>query len=240
MRTAEQRERMRAGVEKWRDKPPGMPPTLVRKFEKAIKLGSTISDLTKPTLSSYLVPHSRFRAHCDLHSAWGRRIYEFSEANASKKKATHSKRAVATRKMCLKGLHPMKGHNLMVDTNKGRQRRRCRACFMARIQGRPMTAETKARIEAALEGGASLAEILWGWPTCGGPQDRSLVITTNGKFYYQRKIDPAFDNFVQKHIADSNSVAQVLRHARDAPAELKPTIIAIARLKHRIKAVGAT
>ena len=238
------RDRQREAALKWSGVPPGIPPELVRQFDKLLNAGKTIKDLTDATSESFVVPASRFQKHCSLHPEWSVAVRKLSDANASKKKKDNHHRSVATREFCLKGLHRMEGHNLMVDPG----RRRCRACFNARIQGKPMTADMMIRIKSALEGGASLAEILHGVPIGGGRRDRSLIITTSGKFNYQRKIDPAFDSFVKQHIADSNSVGQSVRFARDGnrrqkspnavlPPEIRPVIIAAARLKYRLKTI---
>jgi hypothetical protein len=241
------RDRLREVALKWMGKPPGMPKALAQKFEREAKGGKTIKDLTDINSKSYIVPNSRFRKHCDLNPAWGKRMYRLSAANSGKKKSANSKRGVATRKMCLRGLHPMKGHNLMLDINDGRPRRRCRACFTARLHGKPMTAEMMERLKTALRGGASLGEILWGRPMGGGPKDRSLAITTPGKFYHQRRVDPDFDAFVEEHIADSNSRGFIARQVRtglkkkksDAvlPPELRPTIVVMAAVRGRLRAL---
>jgi hypothetical protein len=221
--------------------PPGMPQTLAQRFEREANDGKTIRDLTDINSKSYIVPNSRFRKHCDLNPAWGNKIRKLSDANAAKKKKLSNGRSVATRKFCLKGLHPMKGHNLMIDPG----RRRCRACFMARMHGKPMTAETMERLKNAIKAGTPLAEILHGKPLGGGPNDRSLAITSAAKFYHQRKIDPDFASFVDQYIVISNSVGQIARRARDAeknpnavlPPEMRPTVVAIARLRHRLRAI---
>jgi hypothetical protein len=93
-----------------------------------------------------------------------------------------------------------------------------------------MTAETMERIKAALVEGYPLARIV-----CGKPG--SLKITTSSKLNYQRKIDPEFSRFVEKHIEASNAVGQTLRHAKDLPAEFRPAIIKLARLKHKVRTV---
>jgi hypothetical protein len=233
------RDRLREVALKWRGMPPGMPQALARQFERKANDGKTIKDLTDINSESYIVPNSRFRKHCDLNPAWGSKIRKLSDANAAKKKKLSNGRSIATREFCLKGLHPMKGHNLMIDPG----RRRCRACFMARMHGKPMTAETMDRLKNAIKDGTPLAEFLHGKPLGGGRKDRSLVITTPAKFYHQREIDPEFASLVDKHITTSNVVGQLARRVRcghkkqktDAALspEMRPTVIAMARLRHR-------
>jgi hypothetical protein len=104
------------------------------------------------------------------------------------------------------------------------------------MPGNPMTAEMVERIKEAIINGASFDQICHGRPIGGGPVDRSLSITTAAKFQRQRQIDPDFDAFVNEHFASSNSIGQTLRHNRDLPPELKRTVVAVARLKHKIKA----
>jgi hypothetical protein len=98
-----------------------------------------------------------------------------------------------------------------------------------------MTEETRARIIAALERGERPRQFTHGIPFGGGPRDHSLALTTPAKFYHQRTIDPEFARVCDKYIPASCSVAQALHHAKDAPAEMKPALIAFARLRHRIK-----
>jgi len=99
-----------------------------------------------------------------------------------------------------------------------------------------MKAELVDQIKKAIRHGASFGQICHGDPIGGGPTDRSLVLTTAAKFQRQRQIDPDFDAFVNEHFASSNSIGQTLRHNRDLPPELKQTVVAVARLKHKIKA----
>jgi hypothetical protein len=128
----------------------------------------------------------------------------------------------------------------MVDMNAGRVRRRCRACFKLREHGAPMTPDLRASIIARLESGSSVEEIARGVPTMGGPKDSSLKLLTWKKLHYARNFDPELDAIVRKHTADSGIVAGAVRRAKGLPAELKPTMVAVARLKHRIKAVRSS
>jgi hypothetical protein len=147
-------------------------------------------------------------------------------------------RAIASRKMCLKGLHPMIGRNLVIRKRKdGGVRRACRACIDARRGGPPMTSEVIVKIKEAITRGASIQEITKGFPAGGGQRDQSLYICSQDKLDRQRMIDPEFDAFVRKYTAASVRVGLALHLAKDLPTEFKPTVIAVARLKYKIKAI---
>jgi hypothetical protein len=232
----ERRDRQRAAAIKWQGMPPGMTEALAQKFEKHLGEGKTITDLTTPKSGSFLVPSSRFHKHCELNPIWSEHVTRLSRASVSKKSKLTSAKGNATKKFCLKGLHRMTKANVLVDKDGGR---RCRACCYIAMAGKPLTPEIVERIKEAILGGASFGQICQGKPVGGGPTDRSLYIVTAAKLRRQRKIDPEFDAFVNKHFASSNSIGQILRHNRDLPEEFKPTVIAVARLKHKIKATGS-
>jgi hypothetical protein len=108
MFTAEKRARKRAGEDKWRGKPPGLPTGLARKFEREINRGLSIKDLTSSAQeATYLASNARFRAQCRVDPAWGKRIEERNQVNVNKKKSVNSLRALNSRDTCLRGLHKM-------------------------------------------------------------------------------------------------------------------------------------
>lgn len=215
----------------------GLAPTLTDRFQKLLSSGKSITDLTNPRSKSYMVPKSRFKKHCELNPAWAKIVLELSRAVASKKAKDTNNRRLATKKICLNGLHPMKGHNVMILNEKGW--RRCRACYNVSILGKPLTSENKDQIIAALERGASVDEILYGRPTGGGPRDLSLrIINSSRKFYHACKTDPEFASIVKKHTADSGFVAQAIRRAKDIPPEMRPTVIAMGRLRYGIETMA--
>jgi hypothetical protein len=225
---------------KWRGQPTGMSAKLALKFEKEMNDGRTIADLTKsPKLKGYLVTACRFRKHCELNPAWGANMYKLSRINVGKKAQRTSGRGRQAKDICLNGGHPMKGSNVMVIRHRGRIERRCRACHYLTMHGKPMTEEIRIRIVAALERGERLRQILHGHPFGGGPRDRSLIITSPAKFYHQCEIDPDFAKIVDRYIPANTSIGQTLRYAKakDVPAEMTPALIALARLRHKVKAV---
>jgi hypothetical protein len=202
--------------------------------------GKTITEMTGAKSKSFLVPVSRFKKHCELNPEWAATIIKLGRVNVGKKAQRTSSRGHQARRICLNGLHPMKGHNVMIILHRDGSRnseRRCRACHTKAALGRPMTEETKAKIIAALERGERLRQFLHGIPFDGGPQDHSLVITSVAKFMHQREIDPDFAKIVNKYIPAGNAIAQTLRFNKDAPAEMKPALIALARLRHKLKTV---
>jgi hypothetical protein len=214
-----------------------MSAALAGRFERRLIAGKTFKDLTNPQSKSFIVPDSRFKKHCKLNPIWADRVKELNKASITKKWKLTSGHGNATKKFCLRGLHRMTKANVLID---GVGHRRCRACRYISMPGHPMTAESLDQIKEAIRQGASFAQICHGKPIGGGPRDSSLSLTTAAKFQRQRRIDPDFDAFVNEYFASSNSVGQILRHHRDLPAEMKPTLIAVGRLKHKIKAIRAT
>jgi hypothetical protein len=234
------RLRSRKAAFKWCGKPPGMSAALVLKFEKKMRAGKTISDLTDAQSKWFVVPRSRLVKHRELNPEWSAAIQKLGRANVGKKAQRTSGRGRQAKHMCLNGLHPMKGHNVLVIRHRGRKERRCRACHYLMMHGKPMTEETKAALIGAMERGETLAQFLHGRPAGGGPVDRSLVITAPAKFYHQRKIDPDFARVVDNYLPANNAIGQTLRHAKDAPPEMKPALVTLARLRHKIKGIRAT
>jgi hypothetical protein len=231
------RARQRKAALKWCGKPPGMSAQLALKFEKKIHAGKTITDLTSPKSKWFLVPSTRFRKHCELNPEWGASIYKLGRVNVAKKAHRVSGRGRQAKHVCLNGGHPMKGNNVMVIRHRGRIERRCRACHYLTMHGKPMAEETRSRIIAALERGERLRQILHGHPFDGGLRDPTLIIASPAKFYHQCKIDSDFAKIVEKYIPANTGIGQTLRYAKDATPEMKPALIALARLRHKIKAV---
>jgi hypothetical protein len=82
---------------------PGLPAKLAIKFEKQMLGGKTITDLTMCATSKfYLVSISRFRKHCELNPAWGKKIDKLSRVNdCTKKQRTNGKRLKTKRTACI-------------------------------------------------------------------------------------------------------------------------------------------
>jgi hypothetical protein len=91
--------------------------------------------------------------------------------------------------MCLKGLHPMTGDNVMISHKKNRQWRQCLACRRLAAQKPPLESILAIVdvIKEKIIRGTSIGEICHGKPTGGGPIDRSLVLTMHNKFLYLRR-----------------------------------------------------
>jgi hypothetical protein len=214
-----------------------MTTALADRFERGMRRGDTVKDLTSPDLKTYIVPASRYKVHCSLHPAWARRIAKLNRANISIKKRDNSDRRVMTQEYCLKGLHRMTGDNVMIVNAIGH--RRCRTCHYAAAAGHPMPSEKVEEIKAAVANGATFNQICNGIPAGGGEIDRSLVITTAPKLQRQRKLDPEFDTFLKKHFEANIFVGQLLRYNKDVPEEMKATLRLIGKIRHKVKASGA-
>lgn len=161
---AARRDKIRIGRLRWLGKPPGLPPWMVERVERRMAKGRTIEDLTRGVSKFYMVTYTRFNKHCELNPQWGERIFKLNKASITKKKKRKSiGNRLLTQEVCLKGLHPMKGNNLIVYKNG---HRRCREC-------------------------------------------RTLT----------------------------DSIYHMIRHNRDLLPEMKPTLVAVAKLKHKLKAV---
>ncbi|MCK1562434.1 hypothetical protein IVB08_00210 [Bradyrhizobium sp. 173] len=226
----------RKASRKWWAMAPGMTIALARRFELGMTRGNTVKDLTSPGRKTYVVPESRYRVHCRLHPIWAKRIAKLNAASISKKHKETSGHGNATKKYCLRNLHRMTKANVLID---GVGHRRCRACRYISMAGKPMPADKVEQIKAAIVDGATFNQVCWGHPAGGGKRDPSLILTTAAKFQRQRRVDPDFDAFVTKHFEVSCFIGQSLRYNRDAPEEMKPTLLLVAKLRHKIKASGA-
>jgi hypothetical protein len=88
----------------------------VRRMTNGGKLG-------KPICSA-----EKFKRHCATYPEWGAEAQRLAKINAKAAdilKSVNSAKRKQTQELCLKGLHPMKGDNLMI--HKGR--RACLACW---------------------------------------------------------------------------------------------------------------
>jgi len=228
----------RASDPKWRKMTPGLPSDLAALFEQRMATeGLTVKDLTDRNSNAFLVPSSRYQVHAKLDRFWAKRVAKFNKANISWKRKNNSGHRMRTQEYCLKGLHRMVGHNVMIVDKLGH--RRCRVCHYAAAAGHPLPPEKIEQIKAAAENGATFNQICHGIPAGGGPKDRSLVITTAAKLQRQRKLEPEFDAFLSKHFEANNFIGQILRHNKDAPEEMKATLRLIGRIRHKVKASGA-
>lgn len=220
---------------KWRHMAPGMTQALAKRFERRMEQGKTVKDLTSPSLQTYVVPESRYKVHCRLHPVWAKRISKLNAASITKKRKETSGHGNATKKYCLRGLHRMTKANVLID---GVGHRRCRACRYISMAGKPMPPEKIEEIKAAIVDGATFNEICHG-KSVGGKRDASIILTTAAKFQRQRKLDPDFDAFVNKHFEGNNFVGQLFRYIKGVPEEMKPTLRLIGKIRHKIKASGA-
>ena len=107
-------DKQRAAYYKWVNMPSGLTPELASKFMLNLHGGKTIRDMTTSGGDSYICSMERFRVHCRLNPEWSATVRKLSETNGNKKKSVNAARSLATRLMCLKGLHPMTADNVRV------------------------------------------------------------------------------------------------------------------------------
>jgi hypothetical protein len=184
--------------------------------------GKTIRDMTSNG-EHHVCSLARFEKHCQLHSGWGVEARRLSWENFKKKSRESSHQRRRTAEMCLKGLHPMVGDNVMISHKKNRQWRQCLACRRHAAKNPPM-ASILAIVDVIKEKivkGASISEITHGRPTGGGKTNRSLILAPHNKFYYLRRVNPQFDQFVRKHTKENNSRGQRIRHTRVRTAAVR-------------------
>ena len=204
--------------------PPGLPAELADELMARIVGGDTIGDLTNPapvvdSLSSYIPPMvsaDRLRKHCEQNPEWGAKVRRLSWENFKKKsrKSSHQRRRTA--EMCLKGLHPITGDNVMISHKKNRQWRQCLACRRFAAKNPPM-ASILAIVDVIKEKivrGVSISEITQGRPTGGGERNRSLILALPNKFASLRRTNPEFDQFIREHTKENSARGQRIRHTR--------------------------
>jgi hypothetical protein len=174
----------------------------VRRMTGGGKLGKPVCSLRK------------FKKHCVAYPAWGVEAQRIAKINtpAGTLKSVNSAKRRRTQEVCLKGLHPMKGDNLMI--HKGR--RACLACWRHHASHPPLHSIITVLdlIKDDLRRGVSLGQICHGRPTGGGKVDWRLARVRPNVFYHYRKLNPAFDQFVRDALAGSNSRGQKIRWTR--------------------------
>lgn len=195
-----------------------MPRSTIKAIEALVKAGGTITDAYK----AGMVNSVRLCRYCKDHPAWEAKIRKQSEANGRRKKSLNSGHR--------NGTHCKRGHLLPKKPNcmsRGRMYRRCQKCALEadKLGGGAVQPELIQEVEAKIAAGAT---------------QRSMRHAL--KFYAFKKLcreNPKLDAIFKKNIAANSSVGQVLRYARERglPPELEPTLIAVARLKHKIKTI---
>jgi hypothetical protein len=182
----------------------------------ALREGKTLRRFTNGgKFGPAIVSFKKFKKHCELHPEWGAEAMRLAKINAKAgdilKSVNNAKRR-QTQEMCLKGLHPMKGDNLMM--HKGR--RCCLACWRHHAAHPPIHSILPVLdlIKDDLRRGISLGQICQGRPTGGGRVDRSLVRVRANVFYRYRELNPEFDQFVRQAITNSNARGQKIRWTR--------------------------
>jgi hypothetical protein len=185
----------------------------LRRFTGGGKLGPAIASLKK------------FNKHCALYPEWGAEAQRIAKINAKAAdilKSVNSAKRRQTQEVCLKGLHPMKGDNLMI--HKGR--RACLACWQHHAAHPPIHSILPVLdlIKDGLRRGISLGQICHGRPTGGGKVNRRLVRVRPNVFYRYRQLNPEFDQFVREALTGSNSRGQKIRYTRVRTASVREEI----------------
>lgn len=179
-------EERSAARRRWMTVPPGMTPELAAEFMRRLIAGHSLRRITsgdKRHGPAFVTP-SRFKKHCELHPEWAVEAMRLAKANAKAAdllKSVNAAKRKKTQEVCLKGLHPMSGDNIMI--HKGR--RACLACWRHHANNPPLHSilPVLEKIKDSLRRGISLAQICHGRPTGGGKIDRGLVLVRPNVFY---------------------------------------------------------
>jgi hypothetical protein len=187
-------------------------------FMARLRAGESVRRMTSGSkdVGKALVPHNKYKHHCSAYPQWGAEAERLAKINA---KAADILKRRKTQEVCLKGLHPMKGDNLMI--HKGR--RACLACWRHHASHPPIHSILPVldQIKGDLRRGISLGQICQGRPTRGGKVDHSLILVRPNVFYRYRDLNPDFDRFVRESLAGSNSRGQKIRWTRVRTASVR-------------------
>lgn len=186
-------------------------------FMARLRAGETVRRMTTGSkkIGKALVPHRKYKNHCAAYPQWGAAADRLAKINAKAAdigKSVNSPKRMQTQELCLKGLHQMKGDNLII--RKGR--RACLACWRHHAANPPIHSILPVLdlIKDDLHAGISLGQICHGKPTGGGKIDRRLIRVRSNVFYRYRELNPVFDQFVREKISGSNSRGQKIRWSR--------------------------
>jgi len=193
-----------------------MTPAQATTFMNRLRAGEAVRRMTNGgKLGKAVCSLEKFKKHCAAYPAWGveaQRIAKINARAADILKSVNSAKRRQTQEVCLKGLHPMKGNNLMI--HKGR--RACLACWRHHASHPPIHSILPVLdlIKDDLRRGISLGQICHGKPTGGGKVDRRLIRVRPNVLYRYRELNPVFDQFVREALAGSNSRGQRIRWTR--------------------------
>jgi hypothetical protein len=169
-----------------------------------------------------VVTPGKLQNHSAAYPEWGAEAKRLAKVNAKAAdilKSVNSPKRKQTQEICLKGLHPMKGDNLMI--HKGR--RACLACWRHHASQPPIHSILPVLdlIKDELRRGISLGQICHGKPTGGGKVDHSLIRVRPNVFYRYRELNSEFDQFVRAALVGSNSRGQRIRYTRVRTATVR-------------------
>src|SRR6266850_2491560 len=124
----------------------------------------------------------KFKKHCVAYPEWGAEALRLAQVNqaATGARSINNRKRKLTQEVCLKGLHPMKGDNLMI--HKGR--RACLACWRYHATHPPIHSILPVldQIKDALRRGITHGQICAGKPAGGGKVDHSLILVRPNVF----------------------------------------------------------
>lgn len=184
-------DKIRAGLAKWRNAPPGLTPDLADQFMARLKADTTtIRKMTGLcTRHDHFCSFGRFKKHCELNPGWAAEAWRISTINANLNKGA-KKRAMTH---CFRG-HSLAGAPVRRD-KKGYLHRECVECDRI-YQGSIIKPDALIAVTAALTDGATINQVIRGAPKGGGPRNSRLQLTNVKSFYRYRRENPAFDSFV--------------------------------------------
>jgi hypothetical protein len=115
-----------------------MTPTQAAVFMKRLRAGDSVCRMVNGgSFGKPVSSREKFNKHCALYQAWGaeaQRLAKINATNGNVLKSINNAKRKQTQEVCLKGLHPMKGNNLMI--HKGR--RVCLACWRHHANNPPI------------------------------------------------------------------------------------------------------
>jgi len=200
-----------------------MTPAQATTFMGRLRSGEAIRRMTtggEP--GKHVCTREKFNKHVIAYPEWGAealRLAKINEKAASSARSINSRKRKLTQEDCLKGLHPMKGDNLMI--HKGR--RACLACWRYNATHPPIHSILPVldQIKSALTRGITFGQICAGKPTGGGKLDRSLILVRPNVFMRYRELNADFDQFVRAALAGNHVRGQKIRRTREYTASVR-------------------
>jgi hypothetical protein len=199
-----------------------MTPAQATTFMSRLQAGEAVRRMTHGGEPGKAVcTREKFKKHCEAYPEWGAEALRLAKINekAPGARSINNRKRKLTQEVCLKGLHPMNGDNLMI--HKGR--RACLACWRYHATHPPIHSILPVldQIKSALSRGITFGQICAGRPTGGGKVDHSLILVRPNVFKRYRELNPDFDQFVRSAIAGNTSRGQKIRRTRVHTASVR-------------------